>query len=58
MNNYSTSAPYTSITDFSLGMTKLNDAFSDPLSFSKHNLVKQEKFTLNAQSYCFLRWNT
>jgi hypothetical protein len=23
-----------------------------------HNLVKQEKFTLNAQSYCFLRWNT
>jgi len=42
MNNYSTSAPYTSITDFSLGMTKLNDAFSDPLSFSKHNLVKQD----------------
>ena len=42
MNNYSTTAPFTSITDSSLGMTKLNDAFSDPLSFSKHNLVKQD----------------
>lgn len=38
--NYSTTAPFTSITDSSLGMSTLNRAFADPLNFKKHNLVK------------------
>lgn len=47
--NYSTTAPFTSITDSSLGMSSLNTAFSDPLSFKKHNLVKLD--ALNRQNF-------
>jgi hypothetical protein len=47
--NYSTSAPFTSITDSSLGMSTLDAAFNDPLSFKKHNIVKQD--ALNRQNF-------